>query len=95
MASVVKFKKVTHVFLSGKLSSTIIIPIDTARKYGLDRPANVIVRSGKMGFSDQTSGNFGMNNQQVDTLRVINVLYRHMAEKHCRQYLRIHRKRST
>ena len=24
-----------------------------------------------------------MNDQQVDTLRVINVLYRHMAEKHC------------
>lgn len=25
-----------------------------------------------------------MNNQQIDTLRVVNALYRHMAEKHCR-----------
>ena len=24
-----------------------------------------------------------MNDQQIDTLRVINALYRHMAEKHC------------
>jgi hypothetical protein len=37
------FKKITHTFLSGKLSSTLIIPIATARKYGLDEPANVVV----------------------------------------------------
>lgn len=37
------FKKITHTFLSGKLSSTLIIPIETARKYGLDKPSNVIV----------------------------------------------------
>lgn len=49
-ANVVKFKKVTHVFLSGKLSSTIIIPIDTARKYGLDRPANVVVEEHEDGI---------------------------------------------
>jgi hypothetical protein len=36
-------KRVTHTFLSGRLSSTLIIPIDTARKYGLDKPANVVV----------------------------------------------------
>jgi hypothetical protein len=36
-------KKITHTFLSGKLSSTLIIPIDTARRYGLDKPANVVV----------------------------------------------------
>ncbi len=41
--SVTKFKRVTHTFLSGKLSATLIIPIDTARKYGLDQPSNVIV----------------------------------------------------
>jgi hypothetical protein len=45
-----EFKKVTHVFLSGKLSSTLIIPIDTARKYGLDKPANVIVEEQKHGI---------------------------------------------
>jgi len=43
MSNIAKFKKITHVFLSGKLSSTIIIPIDTARKYGLDKPSNVVV----------------------------------------------------
>jgi hypothetical protein len=36
-------KRVTHTFLSGKLSSTLIIPIDTARKYGLDKPVNVVI----------------------------------------------------
>lgn len=48
--SIVKFKKVTHTFLSGKLSATIIIPIDTARKYGLDKPANVIVEEREDGI---------------------------------------------
>ena len=45
-----QFKKITHVFLSGKLSSTLIIPIDTARKYGLDKPSNVIVEEHKEGI---------------------------------------------
>jgi hypothetical protein len=38
-----EFKKITHIFLSGKLSSTLIIPIDIARKKGLDKPTNVTV----------------------------------------------------
>jgi hypothetical protein len=38
-----ELNRVRHTFLSGKLSSTFIIPIDTARKYGLDKPANVVV----------------------------------------------------
>jgi hypothetical protein len=37
------FKKITQIFLSGKLSSTLIIPFDIARKQGLDKPTNVIV----------------------------------------------------
>ena len=45
-----EFKKVRHVFISGKLSSTLIIPIDTARKYGLDKPANVIVEEKEEGI---------------------------------------------
>ena len=36
-------KKITSTFLSGKLSATIVIPIEIARKYGLDRPSDVIV----------------------------------------------------
>ena len=40
---VTKFKKITHTFLSGTKSATVIIPIDIARKHGLDQPANVTV----------------------------------------------------
>lgn len=43
-------KKVTHTFLSGKLSATLIIPIDTARKYGIDKPANVVIEEKEEGI---------------------------------------------
>jgi hypothetical protein len=43
MSSICKYKKITHIFLSGKLSSTLVIPIEIARRYGLDEPSNVIV----------------------------------------------------
>jgi len=36
-------KKLATTYLSGKISTTLIIPIDTARKYGIDKPTNVIV----------------------------------------------------
>ena len=36
-------KRVTHTFLSGKVSATVILPIEIARKYGLDKPSNVVV----------------------------------------------------
>lgn len=48
--SVIKYKKITHTFLSGRLSSTLIIPIETARKYGLDQPSNVIVEEREEGI---------------------------------------------
>ncbi|MGA9843568.1 MAG: hypothetical protein WBQ25_14750 [Nitrososphaeraceae archaeon] len=38
-----EYKKITHTFLSGKLSATLVIPIDIARRHGLHQPANVIV----------------------------------------------------
>lgn len=38
-----EFKKIKHTFLSGNISSTLVIPIDTAHKYGLDKSANVVV----------------------------------------------------
>ena len=38
-----QYKKITRTFLSGRLSSTLIIPIETARKYGIDQPSNVII----------------------------------------------------
>ena len=31
------------IFLSNKVSSTLIIPIDMARKFGLDKPSHVIL----------------------------------------------------
>ena len=36
-------RRVTHTWLSGNLSATLIIPIEIARRHGLDKPANVIV----------------------------------------------------
>ena len=45
-----ELKKVTHTFLSGKMSSTVIIPIAVARKYGLDKPANVVVEETEKGI---------------------------------------------
>jgi hypothetical protein len=36
-------KEITKTFLSGKLSATLVIPIEIARRYGLERPAHVIV----------------------------------------------------
>lgn len=43
-------KNVTHTFISGKLSSTLIIPIDTARKYGLDKRVNVVIEEQEGGI---------------------------------------------
>jgi putative DNA primase/helicase len=35
-------KKIRKTFLSGKLSATLVIPIEVARKYGLEQPSHVI-----------------------------------------------------
>jgi hypothetical protein len=43
-------KRITHTFLSGKISSTVIIPISVARRYGLDKPANVVVEETETGI---------------------------------------------
>jgi hypothetical protein len=36
-------KKITTIFLTGKVSATMVIPIETARKYGLGDGSHVIV----------------------------------------------------
>ncbi len=36
-----ELKKVTHTFIQGKISTCIIIPIDVARRKGIDKPSNV------------------------------------------------------
>lgn len=45
-----EYRRITHTFLSGRLSATLIIPIEIARKYGIDRPANVIVEERSEGI---------------------------------------------
>jgi hypothetical protein len=36
-------KEIAKTFLSGKLSATLVIPIEIARRYGLEKPAHVVV----------------------------------------------------
>jgi bifunctional DNA-binding transcriptional regulator/antitoxin component of YhaV-PrlF toxin-antitoxin module len=36
-------KDVTKTFISGKLSATLIMPIEMARRHGLDEPSHVVV----------------------------------------------------
>jgi hypothetical protein len=36
-------KEITKTFLSGRLSATLIIPIEIARRHGLEKPAHVVV----------------------------------------------------
>jgi hypothetical protein len=38
-----KEKEVTKTFLTGKVSATLIIPIEMARKHGLEKPSHVVV----------------------------------------------------
>jgi hypothetical protein len=43
-------KKISPIFLSNGFSSTVIIPIDFARKYAIDRPSHVTIEDTKDGF---------------------------------------------
>jgi hypothetical protein len=43
-------KQVRNIWLSGKVSSTLIIPISTARKYGFDKHTSVIVEEKEDGI---------------------------------------------
>ena len=45
-----KLKEVTHTFISGKLSTALIIPKSIARKYKIDKPTNVIVEETENGI---------------------------------------------
>lgn len=36
-------KQIRKTFLSGKMSATLVIPIEVACKYGLEKPAHVVV----------------------------------------------------
>jgi hypothetical protein len=36
-------KEITKIFLSNRISATLIIPIEIARRHGLEKPSHVIV----------------------------------------------------
>jgi hypothetical protein len=38
-----ELKEVTKTFLSGKLSATLVIPIEIARRHKLEKPAHVVI----------------------------------------------------
>jgi hypothetical protein len=42
--------KLTTTYISGKISTTLIIPIEMARRYGIDKPSNVIVEETENGI---------------------------------------------
>jgi hypothetical protein len=48
--SQLKLKEITHTFVSGKLSTALIIPKNIARKYKIDKPTNVIVEETEDGI---------------------------------------------
>jgi hypothetical protein len=43
-------KKITNIFLTGKVSATMVIPIETARKYGLIEGSHVTVEETPSGI---------------------------------------------
>jgi hypothetical protein len=43
-------KKVAPIFLSNGISSTLIIPIEMARRYHLDRPCHVVLEEKEDGI---------------------------------------------
>jgi hypothetical protein len=43
-------KKITSVFLTGKVSATMVIPIETARKYGLVEGSHITVKKTPSGI---------------------------------------------
>jgi bifunctional DNA-binding transcriptional regulator/antitoxin component of YhaV-PrlF toxin-antitoxin module len=43
-------KKITSTFLSGRISATLVIPIELARRHGLDQPSQVVVEETKEGI---------------------------------------------
>ena len=43
-------KRIRSTFLSGKLSATLVIPIDIARRHGLNQPSQVVVEETENGI---------------------------------------------
>jgi bifunctional DNA-binding transcriptional regulator/antitoxin component of YhaV-PrlF toxin-antitoxin module len=45
-----EYPKIAPIFLTNKISATMIIPIQTARRYGLDQPAHVVIEEREDGI---------------------------------------------
>lgn len=45
-----KLRQITNIFLSGKLSATLVIPIEIARRHGLEKPSRVLVEEVPQGI---------------------------------------------
>jgi hypothetical protein len=43
-------KKIASIFISNGISATVIIPIDLARKYNIDRPSHVTIEDTQNGI---------------------------------------------
>jgi len=43
-------KKIAPIFMSNGLSATVIIPIDIARKYAINRPTHVTIEDTRKGI---------------------------------------------
>jgi hypothetical protein len=43
-------KKIASIFMSNGISSTVIIPIELARKYDIDRPSHVTIEDTENGI---------------------------------------------
>jgi hypothetical protein len=48
--SVMSMKEITKIFLSGRISATLIIPIEMARRYGLEKAAHVVIEETPQGI---------------------------------------------
>ncbi|TLX86252.1 MAG: AbrB/MazE/SpoVT family DNA-binding domain-containing protein [Thaumarchaeota archaeon] len=42
--------KFNYTYLTGKLSATLVIPIDIVKKHGLDNPSNVVIEETENGI---------------------------------------------
>jgi bifunctional DNA-binding transcriptional regulator/antitoxin component of YhaV-PrlF toxin-antitoxin module len=45
-----ELRQISKIFIAGKISACLIIPIEIARRHGLERPSNVLVEETPRGI---------------------------------------------
>jgi hypothetical protein len=45
-----ELRQITKTFLSGRLSATLVIPIEIASRHGLEKPSHVVIEETPMGI---------------------------------------------